>query len=756
MGVELDATIKDNFTPTINKWKESLSGVDDAVKGLNRSVDDQSKIINSQAAAINKTSAALREATQAEENARKTKAASRDETQKLSDALGDSIQKLRAQKDLLQDPVFSKNLKYQSDLKAEVDKLTDSITKGDAVTKRQSMSMADMVAGYYMARQAAGFLASGVMSIVDAAKQYDSVRVRLTATEGSALVADKDLKNLQELAKLPDLGFGEASSAMASLRSLHVSAKDTFALIEGIAKGNASMGGGAEAFGRVMYQISQSIGKSKVDMTDLKPVMEAIPNMGAMIQEKFGSIDSESINKKLTSMGKTSKDFWMDVAEMASKLPPAGDTIANNIDNIGDAWIRFKASLGDPEQIKALTGALAKLLDKVAEYREKGSAEQALRLRAEASLGVGKGSAPGRLFNMMFHGDEVEARMAKIRELDAFNLKTDEEEKAKKDKALVDKLAADKKRDEAKQKADKNRESEAKRIAAHNLESQKNVVTNSDGSVTLRSGLDYEGSDDAEHGRNRAGAEKTADAKAERALKKKVKDAEDAARDIEKINKLAETQRAKNQETEARLLSESLEARKREWRSYADEVQKLGATQVSNFLQGEFSIKSAMRSTKDVAINMIAERSTKAIEAMIEEAIFGKATAAAQAATQSAAMAAIAASAAPAAAGVSIATGGAAAVAAMASLNAAYAQANILASLSAVPRANGGPSFGRTLVGERGMEFATPIVPSVITPSHKTTNNYGGNVTIVVKGAVDNRTLRNIREAVTDRRQSSR
>lgn len=278
--------------------------------------------------------------------------------------------------------------------------IEDKLSSVNSTTRATSSSVDSMGTSWtsvaskvYVAQQAFQALYGPMMAVVDAAKQYDSVRTRLTATEGSALVADKDLRNLQELAKLPGLGFGEASSAMAALRSLHVSAKDTFSLIEGIARGNASMGGGAEAFGRVMYQIQQSIGKSKVSMEDLRPVMEAIPNIGSMIQEKFGSIDSDKINKQLESMGKTSKDFWMDIADMASKLPPAGDTIANNIDNIGDAWTRFKASLANTDVIKGATGALASFIDAVArrnersgeQHQDQGEALALGRKRAEAA-----------------------------------------------------------------------------------------------------------------------------------------------------------------------------------------------------------------------------------------------------------------------------------------------------------------------------------------------------------------------------------
>ena len=382
-----------------------------------------------------------------------------------------SIVALKAQKSAMADPAYKAAQKELESLKAEVDGIAKSGASG-------GVSMASLAAGFYMAQQGARVLSGAVMSVVDAAKQYDSVRARLTATEGSALVADKDLKNLQELAKLPGLGFGEASNAMAALRSLHVSAKDTFSLIEGIARGNASMGGGAEAFGRVMYQIQQSIGKSKVGMDDLRPVMEAIPNIGSMIQEKFGSIDSEKINKQLESMGKTSKDFWMDIAEMASKLPPAGDTIANNIDNIGDAWTRFKASLANTDVIKGATGALASFIDAVAKRNETATSDNAYKARAEQSLG--KSSFLSQLMYGDNGGDkDLESEIARLKANDEARAYAIEAVNKKKDDDAQKAAEERRKRDEKKEKDDKEAKkrrtaeiAEAKREQAEILRTQ--------------------------------------------------------------------------------------------------------------------------------------------------------------------------------------------------------------------------------------------------------------------------------------------
>ena len=136
-SVELEANIKDGFTPTIVRWKEGVTGVDAAVKGLNQTIESQTQNMRSQQAAIDKTSAALREASRAEEDAAKSKRVSRDETQKMSDALADSIIRLRTQRDLLADPVFAKQVQYQQSLRAEIDQMTKAEEVSTLTTKQR-------------------------------------------------------------------------------------------------------------------------------------------------------------------------------------------------------------------------------------------------------------------------------------------------------------------------------------------------------------------------------------------------------------------------------------------------------------------------------------------------------------------------------------------------------------------------------------------------------------------------------------------
>lgn len=282
----------------------------------------------------------------------------------LSVKLQDNIVKLQAEKALLQDPVYRKRAQEAEQLKREIDGLTGSLGE-------QKMSWANIAGGYYVVAQAMGMVSAGVMSIVDAAKQYDSIRSRLNAAEGSSILGAQDFREIQEMAKKPGLGFEQAASTMATLRGMKVTAGEAKQLILGIAQANASAAGTAEQFGAVMYQIQQSISLGRLMSEDLKPIMQQIPTLGAAIQEHFGASQAEELNKRLKESGTSVRDFWLEVANLGQQLPATGETIANNIDNMGDAWVRFRAALSDNAVIKGATRAMTGLLDKISEFLEK-------------------------------------------------------------------------------------------------------------------------------------------------------------------------------------------------------------------------------------------------------------------------------------------------------------------------------------------------------------------------------------------------
>lgn len=216
--------------------------------------------------------------------------------------------------------------------------------------------------------QALSMAARGGMAIVDAAAKYDSLQMRLKGIEGGARGASLAFEKLQALSKLPGLGFEQAADAYAGLRSLKQDGPEAIAIIEGIARANATMGGGAEEFGRAMRQIQQIIGKGKLMAEDVGTIAESIPNFRAMLLEAFGTTDAAAINAKYSM-----DEFLAGIVRASKTLPEPSETITNNLDNLNDAWTRLKASFADSDAIKSATASLAKMLETLAKANEETS-----------------------------------------------------------------------------------------------------------------------------------------------------------------------------------------------------------------------------------------------------------------------------------------------------------------------------------------------------------------------------------------------
>lgn len=284
-------------------------------------------------------------------------------SRELTDELERNVAQLTKQRDAMRTADWQRFAGQQKALKAEIASMTGE-------TQSLGSSWTELAGKFYLASAAVQPLVSVMGSLVDAAKQYDSIRSRLNAAEGSSLLGGEDFRQIQEMAKKPGLGFEQAASAMATLRGMKVTAAEAKQLIMGVAQANASAAGTAEQFGHVMYQIQQSVSLGRLMAEDLRPIMQQIPTLGAAIQEHFGASQAEELNKRLKESGKSVREFWLEVAQLGEKLPAAGETIANNLDNMGDAWIRLKASLTDTEFVKKATKSLGDFMEKIAIHNE--------------------------------------------------------------------------------------------------------------------------------------------------------------------------------------------------------------------------------------------------------------------------------------------------------------------------------------------------------------------------------------------------
>src|SRR5262249_33315502 len=132
---------------------------------------------------------------------------------------------------------------------------------------------------------------------VKAAASMDSLRLGLQAVEGGAEAAGKALDDLKEIAKLPGLNLKEATEGYIRLRAVGTSAEDAKKQLSAFGNALATVGKGSADLNGVITQLVQMSAKTKVVAEDLKPVMERVPQVAKILQEAYGTIDTEQLQK---------------------------------------------------------------------------------------------------------------------------------------------------------------------------------------------------------------------------------------------------------------------------------------------------------------------------------------------------------------------------------------------------------------------------------------------------------------------------
>lgn len=686
----------------------------------------------------------------------------------LHTAAQNQIADLKAQKMALQDAGYKQ-------AQAEIKALNAELNPEPVQSFSQKWQ--GLASQYYLVSQAAGIAKAGIMSLVDAASKYELLHARLNAVEGSEALGNRDFATVQEMAKKPGLGFEEAASTMATLRGMKVTANEAKQLINGIAQANASAAGTAEQFGRVMYQIQQSVSLGRLMAEDLRPIMQAIPTLGAAIQEHFGASQAEALNDKLKASGKSVREFWLEVSELGQKLPSTGETITNNLDNISDAWIRLRASVSDTEFFKTATGALAAFLDGMAAKIEQKSDEASYVQQARRTLGK-QGFVRSLLYGDQGAGeDDVQKEAARLKAFDLSQatvlgaIKAAQEEKDRAaNEAARKKEEEDKKRSDAAKKA---RETEAKRLQAERIREQKDA----DDSFRSATGVSYGAYSVAHPG----SVEPDAPGRGSSLTKSMVEKDEKLRQKLADVNEKFTKQEEKTKKAHLKVeavefavterrksdtLKEELDRRKAMYDKYAGQVQGLAQSQLAAGLRGEFSLTEARRAAFETSTNMAAQWVTESIATYIKKSIFEKEQMAVDAAAAEAAQAVTLAASigaatkttaawAPAALAVTAATFGANATAGMAQY--ALLQTQVLGG-ALMPHARGGSIFGPALASRE--EAFIPLVPGRVVPSHNSTinNNSTTNATnhFHFHGSDEKTILRTLRKAGIDNRKVSR
>ena len=189
-------------------------------------------------------------------------------------------------------------------------------------------------------------LAAAGFAALKAASDMETLSKGLSATMRSTSAAATELERLKEVAKLPGLNLEDAVKGSIRLQTLGNSAADSRRIMSELGNALAVVGGGREDFAEVIRQLTQLGAVGKVTKENLDPIIERIPQIAAIIKEKFGAAALGDPAKTFEKLGISSQQFISIIVAELAKGDRAGGTFKNSLENLRDAATQTAAEFG--------------------------------------------------------------------------------------------------------------------------------------------------------------------------------------------------------------------------------------------------------------------------------------------------------------------------------------------------------------------------------------------------------------------------
>lgn len=266
-----------------------------------------------------------------------------------------------------------------------------------ALGKAQRFAQSVTAAGEAMAIGfSAPILAAGGAAI-KAASDMQSLEMGLKAVMKTTDATTTEMAKLREVAKLPGLGLEEAVKGSVRLQILGNSADQSRRIMGELGNALAVVGGGREEFNEVIRQLSQMGAVGKVTKENLDPIVERIPQVAAIIKEKFGPEALGDPAKTFKAMGMSAQDFINVLTNELAKGERAGNTYKNSWENIQMAAKDAAAEFGKtllPMAQRVLDDFLTPGIQKAKEFAQEFQKLPTATQNFAAGLSVAAAAAP--------------------------------------------------------------------------------------------------------------------------------------------------------------------------------------------------------------------------------------------------------------------------------------------------------------------------------------------------------------------------
>lgn len=203
---------------------------------------------------------------------------------------------------------------------------------------------------------------------IKSAGEYERLTKAIADTAGSSKEAARQMKALQEIARLPGLGLREAAQASLTLQNYGLSAAKAEQATRLFGNALALAGRGKADLSETLRQFAQLSVSTKVTQENLNTLVDRVPQTAKILREAFGTVLAEDLRKA----GKSSQDVVDALIKGLEKAPQATGGITNALENLSDKAVESAAKIGKNfvPAIEALTPKVEAFLERIGTLAE--------------------------------------------------------------------------------------------------------------------------------------------------------------------------------------------------------------------------------------------------------------------------------------------------------------------------------------------------------------------------------------------------
>ena len=200
------------------------------------------------------------------------------------------------------------------------------------------------------------------------AANLERLLIGLDAITGSLDAANAQYRDLIQVSRLPGINIENSLRATLQLQALGKTGEEATRIIRGFGNALALSGRSPRELGQVINAIRQMSGEGKILQEDIAIITTRIASLIPLMQEAFGGTRAEDVRKFYDALGtppsQQAQLFLEVMLEGLERLPRAGETAANAIENLFDTAGRVQAQIGSnflplvKETTAAVEGAL--------------------------------------------------------------------------------------------------------------------------------------------------------------------------------------------------------------------------------------------------------------------------------------------------------------------------------------------------------------------------------------------------------------